>query len=354
MHWTYSQQRPAPDLQQGDLLAPTTELQAILNEINPNYCADKYIGFVVTTQTCDLVRRKNKPPKAQYINIAVVRSLNESTTRFFETVAIPVGKGIFRISDQGIVRKFLHRLFNQNEQAHGLFYFHPDADIKLGDPSVAFLRNTITIKAEHYRVLLDARNGSLNPEFQAKFGWLVGNLYSRTATSDWYDKKGGEDELERLKKIYLQEQISGHGPIWLEDVLVTEGKKKGVEFDKYEGEELKEELEKYRPPTSIEILATEVIKEAHKTLIPHQKLLIENCEAFKETKEEIIDLLREKISSGSEGASDTELDDIRDEIEKAMYILQETSIDILTVNETKIGTLSNRLRNNGKIKKIIK
>lgn len=353
MHWTYSLHEPGSDLQQGDFLAPTSELKQILNEVNPYFSADKYIGFVITTQTCDLVRHNRKSPKAQYINIATVRSLKEVSTRLLEKVVKPVGKGLFRKSDQEDAQNFLHRLFNQNEQAHGLFYLHPDADIELGDPSVAFLRIVITLKAEKYNSLISARKGRLRPDFQAKFGWLVGNLYSRAATPDWSDQIGGDDVLSQLVKSYLDERIPGHGPVWLDDVLINAGQENKVVFSNRDTTELIEELEKYRPPPVLDMLASEIVEVAKKALIPHPQLLIENSEAFEKTEEKILKLFEDKLIQYSKSAN-VELDDIHDEIKSAINDLKVRSFDLIAVNESKLKTLSNRLKINGKIKKLIK
>lgn len=353
MHWTYSRREIGSDLQQGDLLAPTIELKEILRDVHPHFCADKYTGFVVTTQTCDLVRRKGKSSKAQYINIAIVRSLKETTTRFFEKILKPVEKGIFRKSDQGDAKEFLHRLFNQNEQALGLFYFHNDADIELGDHSVAFLRIVITLKIEHYSTLVDARKGGLTPEFQAKIGWLVGNLYSRTATSDWSDQEGGIKELEFLEKLYLNEHIPDLGPVWLDDDLVTEAQKNNFEFSNYKNTDLEEQLEKYRPIPSIEILAEEIVGVAKKALKPHRGLLKKNCETFDTAEEKILKIFREEISSKPDYKND-ELEIIRKELKNIMNELKNTASDSLIINDAKITSFSNRLKNNSKIKKLIK
>ncbi len=287
MHWTYSQTEPDSDLQQGDFLAPTDELREILREVHPHFCADKYLGFVITTQTCDLVRRGSKSPKAHYINIAAVRSLKDTAAHLFERVS-PVAKGIFRKSDRNTAKDLLDRLFNQNEQALGLFYFHPDADIGLGDPSVAFLRIVIALRAEHYDILLSARRGGLDSAFQAKLGWLVGNLYSRAATPDWSDQEGGQNELEQLEGLYLKEHLPGHGPIWVEDELIIEGKAKNVVFDERVTSELIEELEQHRPLPPIERLAKEVAEQAIRALTPHERVMEQVCEAFQKTEEQLL------------------------------------------------------------------
>ena len=353
MHWTYSQREKGSDLQQGDFLAPTIELKEILEEIHPHFCADKYIGFVVTTQTCDLVKRGGKPPKAQYINIAVVRSLKETSTRFFEEILKPVEKGIFRKSDKGDAKEFLHRLFNQNEQALGLFYFHNDADIELGDHSVAFLRIAITLKSEHYSTLVAARKGGLTPEFQAKVGWLVGNLYSRTATSDWSDQEGGSKDIEALEQLYLDEHIPDLGPVWLDDILIAEAQNNNFEFSKYKNTDLEQQLEKYRPTPSIEILAEEIIGVAKKALKPHVGLLKENCEAFDIAEEKILKIIGEVISSNPE-CENNNLGIIKNTLKDIMNELKNTTADCLVVNDAKITSFSGRLKNNSRIKKLIK
>lgn len=360
MHWTYTSYEPKSDLQQGDFIVPTQELKDILNDVNPKFCVEKYIGFVITTQSCDLVRHGGKPSKAQYINIATVRSLKEISTRLLEKAVNPVAKGIFTKSSQKDARDFLHRLFNQNEQAQGLFYFHPDADLELGDHSVAFLRVITTLKAHHYNTLIVARRGRLRPDFQAKFGWLVGNLYSRAATPDWADQAGGSETLSLLESRYLEEQMLGNGPNWLDDVLINAGKTKNVIFDNREITELKAELEQYRPAPPLDLLVSEVAKDAKQALTPHQGLLTQNSELFEETKKRLIEFCEEKITQYLKPTnveinnSSIELEDIQHEISGILDKLKWDSLSLIAIDENKLQKLSSRLKNNGKIKRMIR
>jgi len=361
VHWTYSQPELDSDLQQGDFLVPTDELREILSDVHPHFCADKYIGFVVTTQTCDLVRRGSKSPKAHYINIAAVRSLKDTAAPLFERIARPVAKGIFLESNRVTAKEFLHRLFNQNEQALGLFYLHPDADIGLGDHSVAFLRIVIALRAEHYSKLLTARRGGLKPAFQAKLGWLVGNLYSRAATPDWSEQEGGKNELDQLECLYLKEHLPGRGPIWVEDQLIWEGQANNVVFDGRNTPDLIEELEQYRPPPPIDKLVKEVADQAKAALTPHPRLNEQVSEAFQKAEDQLLMLYDEQIKSGAK-EPDTQhqqdgllvKEEIQNAIEQALDELKAVTVDLLSVNDTKITKLSNRLKNNGKIKKLIK
>src|SRR5207247_8080250 len=96
-------------------------------------------------------------------------------------------------------QQFLERVINQNEQAHGLFYLHPDADVGIAVPAAAMLRVSISLRSrEHYNVLKAARCGRLRAEFRNKLGWLTGNLYSRVDTPDWADEDGGAEASKAL------------------------------------------------------------------------------------------------------------------------------------------------------------
>ena len=272
MHWTYNKVDPSSDLEQGDILSPTPALAKVLDEVHPHFRAAKYLGFTVSTQSCDLVRRRKV--KARYISIAVIRSLRDVLPRLLEQVVQPIAPGIFRRSARAEARDFLGRLFNQNEQAQGLFYLHPDADVGLGEPCVALLRINVSLRAEHYDALLEARTGRLGPEFRAKYGWLLGNLYSRTASPDWQDQPSGEQQLGQMISEALDSKLPERKMQWIEDELVVAGQSAGVTFVERNGDELVKELEKLRPKPPIERLIDEVIVQAQK-VIPGQDKAME-------------------------------------------------------------------------------
>jgi hypothetical protein len=125
------------------------------------------------------------------------------------------------------------------------------------------LRVSIALKAEHYNVIKDARILRLNAEFRAKFGWLLGNLYSRPATTDW-----DEQEIEELIRNCIEQRHESSGPIWLEDRTIKNAKK-NIEFENYYNrDELIQEIKKYKPKSKkeelIDILAgklSEILKD---------------------------------------------------------------------------------------------
>lgn len=266
MHWTYCDIAGDPDLQQGDILEPSARLRALLKDVHPYFCAEKYLGFVIATQSCDLVRRHGRPPKASHIAVGVIRSLRNLLPQLVSEVACPVAPGVFRASDRGRAKDLLHRILNQNEQALGLFYLHPESEIGLGEACVALLRVKVALRAEHYDLLVQSRRGRLAPEFRAKFGWLLGNLYARAASPDWSDFADGENEVKRLIRRYLDESAGELGPIWVDDEVVEAATKQGVVFADVDPDAIQSQLESYRPKPKIDQLVEAVSAQVSKVL----------------------------------------------------------------------------------------
>lgn len=246
-HWTYEPAEPSAELEQGDILHPTDALRGIFSEVHPHFRHDKYLGFMVATQSCDLVRRRSGP-KALYINLAVVRPLAHVIHKILAQVADPITAGIFKSSDKGDARRLLERVLNQNEQAIGLFYLHPDVDAGIAEPAVAFLRVTVSLRAEHYDDLCAARRGRLKPAFRAKLGWLMANLYDRPATSDGGDIAGGKKTVDGLISQYISEAR------WIDDEVVTQAIAQGVNVAQVSPES----LEALRPISRLERALQEV------------------------------------------------------------------------------------------------
>lgn len=291
-HWTYRDVEPLSDLEQGDLIQPTPELRRVLADVHP-YFEDKrnYIAFLVTTQSCDLVRR-TKTCDAQYINLAVVRTVGDVLPKLFSSACKPVTKNVYLKSQRRVAHELLQRLFNQNEQKLGLFYLHKDLDnAGLALDSVALLRVTITLRtSEHYQCLLDSRSGGLTPEFQSKLGWLTGNLFSRVGTRDW-----DYEELEKLIKTCMD---VGHH--WVSDESAKTAEAKGVVFDSMSSSEAVAEIEKNTPAKLSELLAEEAKNELDRIL--RAKPFLENLDKLElanasSPEVELVMALKESLES---------------------------------------------------------
>ncbi len=220
-HFTYVPP-DGTDLRQGDLLTKTDDLRKLLADIHPHYNRkDDYTHFLVLTQSCDLVRRDRRPCKSRYVSVAAVRPLGLLIEREiakhqdrFEGTA-----GVCSLSKRGIVEQFIGHVLNNNETEY--FYLEPEPALDLHEPSCAFLRLSIAVRAqEHYEKLLAARRLCLDPVFQAKLGWLIGNMYSRVGTEDWVPENLTEGAFKIKVKGFLDVAVQ-----WVEADQLKAAKK---------------------------------------------------------------------------------------------------------------------------------
>ncbi len=122
----------------------------------------------------------------------------------------------------------------------GLFYLHGDADAVITAPSVAYLRITISMWAQHYELTRAARLARLAAEFSIKPGWLTGNLSSRIGTRDW-DEAGERALIDGLLKCEGHEQP----PVWIESSWLNEAKQKGLDLSGFQPKDVRPQL--HRP-----------------------------------------------------------------------------------------------------------
>jgi len=270
-HWTYEAFDPKSDLLQGDIVEPTENLRSILQEVHPHFLDPKYTAFLLVTQSCDLAVRKGRC-NTRYLNIAVVRPIEAVLHDFLTHVCRPVVEGVYLQETKAEAYRLLERLFNQNEQALGLFYFHPDVEAGIAVPSVSLLRVTVTLRVEHYGILRQARRGRLCAEFRSKLGWLVGNLYSRIGTQDWSEPPERSKDLESLVKQYLDAGEPCYGPVWVPETWVIAAREQGVEVERLERDKAASTLEAHRPaPAKTQVVAQvlRVLKEVVPAIDEH-------------------------------------------------------------------------------------
>jgi hypothetical protein len=217
VHFTYVARPSGSDLQQGDILRRTGDLKAQLDEIHRYYGSHaEYEHLMVLTQSCDLVRRDGAKCKSPYISVAAVRPLQTLLERRLDTMrrSDTERAGAFASeTTHKLMLQFTERLLNNNEA--GYFFLREDPGFGIGDEArVAFLTLSIALKSEqHYQRCLDVRIGGLREEFQAKLGWLVGNIYARPATRDWVPDECTSEDFETIQEGYLKRL----GIIWVAD-----------------------------------------------------------------------------------------------------------------------------------------
>lgn len=121
----------------------------------------------------------------------------------------------------------------------------------LATRSVALLRVSISLRREHYDLLVKSRVLGLAPSYAAKLGWLVGNLYSRVPTPDWEDqqccpdasKKECEDILDSFTEEGKENWVAGR-----KLRLVP----REVDLDSIKRNRFASEIAAYLPPSPLE------------------------------------------------------------------------------------------------------
>ncbi len=250
-HWTYKTLQPDDGLSQGDIIARTEPVLGILKDIHAYFCDPKYLCFVVLTQSCDLVMRGGAC-KARQIGLGVVRSLKDVLSDTLGDLCGTGHPGIYRQDARVAAQQFLERVLNQNEQAHGLFYLHPDEEVGIAVPAVAMLRVSISLRSrEHYQTLKGARRGCLETEYRNKLGWLTGNLYSRVDTTDWADHDGGEEAADRLMRELLDGWGASEPNVWVPDSWLEAAKAKRVDLQAVPRNRVRATLEPLAPPPAL-------------------------------------------------------------------------------------------------------
>lgn len=259
MHWTYNSFNNTDDLLQGDILEPTPELSDLFSEVHPHFLDAKYRNFLVLTQSCDLARRSGaKSCNATHISLSVIRSLEDVISDSFKVNFGYLAQGIYDSERKKIITQLIERIINQNENALGLFYLHPDADAGITVPSVAILRVSISVRAkEHYGKVLTARVGRLDTKFQPKLGWMVGNLYSRVGAPDWKELKSSEFEEQEVINNILK--FNRPKPLWINSKIIKKIIEQYPSFETFSLDEQEEIINKLKPTPPKQVAIDRII-----------------------------------------------------------------------------------------------
>lgn len=262
IHFTYDSVNTEDDLYQGDIILPTEELHEVIRQIFPYFSNPKYTGFMVLSQTCDLVRgRQYDPCKSLFVNLAVIRPIEDVLYLLLDRVCkkVEINKkkveGVYCRDTEYKARQLLERIANQNEHDFGLFYLYPDAAVKIPVHSVVFLQINFALAAKfHYDKLVQARRGRLKAEFRNKLGWLLGYLYSRVGTQDV-----PSDKMKEIKKLFLEtNDFIKQSPFWIPDKNVQIANERKIDLTEQERDEALKMLLECKPPP-IERKAAEIV-----------------------------------------------------------------------------------------------
>jgi hypothetical protein len=198
---------PLDKLEQGDILQKSEALEALLTKYHPHYAQhpdNKF--FTVLTQSCDLVPRPGGC-SARYISLAPVRPLKVVLRREFDGKLENTSPGAQPFAPHRVrtsFEQFLQRLFNNNEPP--FFYFEAAHQSGIYEEMCAMLALPISLKPEHYDTLRAAKLAGISDVFQAKLGWLIGQMYSRVGTPDFEPAT-----LAAKVKAYTEGIVAQHG-----------------------------------------------------------------------------------------------------------------------------------------------
>ena len=336
MHWTY-RAISEKDLLQGDILERTDALDSILRECHAYFCREQYTGFVVLTQSCDLVVRYGEGCKAQHISIAVIRELAPLLPEILAPIAGAGVENVYVHESRHRARDVLRKIINQNDQAGGLFYLHPvTTEVPslrvLATPSVAMLRVSISLRRQHYDVLCDARRYSLDTEYANKLGWLSGNLFSRVATRDWEDQEQDQNASAAQCDTLLQSVTEKDNQNWVSRSWLKAAEEKDVDLRNINPRAMRSSIETYKPPTPREAAAKVVSAEAEKiiTNVGLQKIqsaLQENRDFIQEMANNLASLVRDSLEEEEYEQLRIAFDDVRHGEGMARYVVRTLLVD---------------------------
>lgn len=255
-------------LSQGDLLVKTPALVEVLTAAHQYYAqSEAYTHFVVITQSCDLVRRDGDC-NAPYITIAAAKRLDVVMQEYLTTEARKIKQSDFAYYPKNRQQKhkeLLERYLNNTESE---YFFLPQSGCDgLDDDLVVILRLSIALRKSHYDVLCGAKIAELEDVFQAKLGWLKGNIYSRVATPDVEERmKDPKEFKQKFYDKYLLSQKAVDLSALQADLLRNEVKKKANELGRdLSREEVVEILSTV--PTDMEIVSARVVERLVKNSI---------------------------------------------------------------------------------------
>jgi hypothetical protein len=211
MHPMYKKQ-DGTDLWQGDIIDREALVRHGALRGHQDYIESRgdFVAFCVVTQTCDLVRERDRC--VDFICLAVIRRLVD----VFSAEAATGGR-------RSKTRSSLEKIINHRENKEGYFYLHAEPGVIDADGAVVDLRTTFSLYAKkHYDQIYRSRVLSLDDVYANKLGWMAGHLFSRVPNLEWDDLKqeGGETAEQYVGRMLDEIKNGGRKkheyeePVW--------------------------------------------------------------------------------------------------------------------------------------------
>ena len=193
-------------LLQGDILKVDGQFQKYFDDFYPAIQpSDGKIQYVmVLTQSCDLVKAEKRKPKLSHINVCLVRKLDSVVKRLISDEIKPTVVGNKKLLARDALDQLkdkLSKLLNNTDQK--THFFLPKQD-PFKEDMVAVLPLSFSFRSDHYDLLLENRVLGIKPEFQAKVGHIIGQLYSRIGTPDLHDFGWNDKQTRQYINLLLE------------------------------------------------------------------------------------------------------------------------------------------------------
>lgn len=184
-------------LYQGDIIH-------LKDDLKTNFLSNFNLGFdpeylMIVSQTCDLVRRSNRPPKIRHVNVALVRPFKNFLKYAVQELNVTEIENTKVINDSSLnvlKTKLFDLINNCNSKSH--FFLPRKSPFK--EHMIVVFNTTYPLRfEEQYELLLKNRVLSLKNEYKAKIGDVYATLFDRITVNELIDKKDwSKDKLKIL------------------------------------------------------------------------------------------------------------------------------------------------------------
>lgn len=193
--YVYREAVEGNSLLQGDVLKVQGQFNNYFKQFYPEVSfldhEDQYV--MVLTQSCDLVKSHKRKPKVSHVNVCLIRTLRSLVRALISEEIKPLsiaGNNILEREANDQLKDKISKLLNNSDQK--LNFFLP-MQSPFTEDMVAMIPLSFSFRIEHYDLLTQNKVLTLKPEFQAKVGYIISELYGRVGTPDlsdfgWNDK----------------------------------------------------------------------------------------------------------------------------------------------------------------------
>ncbi len=266
--YVYQESSAHHSLLQGDILKVDGQFRSYFDKFYPEIVyreSDKDRYVMVLTQSCDLVKTGKRKPKLSHVNVCLIKSLKYIIQKLaIDEIkpAVVAGKTIMQREVLDQLKDKLSKLLNNSDQK--TYFFLPKQQPLLED-MVAVIPLSFSFRTDHYDLLLESRVLGLKPEFQAKIGNIISQLYGRVGTVDlfdheWDDKKTRNYINELLSDLNLVQVPDRSFIEYIQSNLKDESQEPTIDALIQECQALKVE-EKFRP------MKNEIVKAIERAMI---------------------------------------------------------------------------------------